>query len=132
MLNFVLLVGLSLPLTADDKRLASVKRICIGTIAEIGLGEPGEFVRTAMRFELTKAGFTVVDAAANADATLNMTARSAWPNAWVLSLAVLKTPDGEDIWEKEFRNRGTRGTFSRAQSVAKTLRKDVALATKGR
>jgi hypothetical protein len=85
-----------------------------------------------MRFELTKFGFTVVDAAANADAILNMTARSAWPNAGVLSRAVLKTPDGENIWEKEFQNRGTRGTFSRAQSIAKTLRKDVALATKGK
>ena len=110
MLKFVLLFGLSLPLAAADKRLASVRTIRIGTISEIGVGESVEFV-------------TVVDAAA----ILGMSAWSTWPGAWVMSLAVLKTPDGENIWEKEFQNRGT---VSGAQSIAKKLRTDVALAAR--
>ena len=126
-LKLMLFLAVSLPSAADDKRLASVKSICIGRIGEIGSEESIEFVRFALRFELKKFGFTVVDSAQTADAVLYMTGWSSWPNTAVLSLAVLKAADGENIWEKEFQSRGA---FGRAQNLGRLLRKDIRLAAK--
>ena len=122
-IGLLLLCTLSFPLCADDKRLGLVKTICIGTIAEIGSDELITFVRTAIRFELTRNGFTVVDNAEVADAVLNLSAWSSWPNSVVSSLAVLKAPDGENIWVKEFQDHST---IRRAQAMAKTLRRQIA------
>jgi len=112
-----------------DQRLASIRRIRIGSIAQIGPGESSELLRTALRTQLRQTGFTVVDAEDNADAILNVTAWSFWPNTEIVALAVLKTPDGDSLWEKEFQSRNI---FGRAEAIARMLRKDVTLTAKSR
>ena len=144
----ILLLLAFLPQLAADKDLASVKRICIGSIVQIGPVDGTDFLRMAIRRELTKVGFAWVDTAERADGVLSIAAWSASPTAPAAITAVLRTPDGRSLWEKDLRRpiralfpagmvaSGVRSsewdTFQRAEHLARTLRKDVASAAKGR
>jgi hypothetical protein len=128
-----LLSALALPLCADENILASIKAVYVGSM---GQSDESERFRILLEGELTKAGFTSVDAAEKADGVLTgaLAVRVYADESIARVTVVLKTPDGRHLWDKDFQPYAHFGGIDsvklRAQDVAKTLRKTVASAAK--
>jgi len=128
-----LLSALALPLCADENILASIKAVYVGSM---GQSDESERFRILLEGELTKAGFTSVDAAEKADGVLTgaLAVRVYADESIARVTVVLKTPDGRHLCDKDFQPYAHFGGIDsvklRAQDVAKTLRKTVASAAK--
>lgn len=128
----MLLIALALPLVADDSILGTVEKICVGSM---GQSDEAERFRILLESELTNVGFTSV-AAGKADAILSgaMSVRVYADRSVARATLVLKTPDGTQLWSKDFQPHlhfgGKDSVKLRAQDVAKSLRKDVTSAQK--
>ena len=131
----ILLLALVLPIHAGDNSLASVSKIYIGPM---GQNDEAERFRILLDTELTKAGFTPVDAPEKADGVLTgaLAVRVYADESIARVTVVLKTPDGKHLWDGDFQPHGHWGRIDtvklRAQDVAKALRKEIGKAAKGR
>jgi hypothetical protein len=131
----ILLFALVLPIHAGDNALASVSKIYIGSM---GQNDEAERFRILLDTELTKAGFTTVDAPEKADGVLTgaLAVRVYADESVARVTVVLKTPDGKHLWDKDFEPHGHLGRIDtvklRAQDVAKALRKEVGKGAKGK
>jgi hypothetical protein len=130
--TLVLLLALALPLTARNDALASVKTVYVDSM---GTSDVGARFRVLLGLELAKAGFTPVDTAEKADAIFT--------GVFVIRdyasvTLVLKAPDGKQLWGMDVKRWWVEGARHsdpaqrRAQDIARTLRKDVASAAKGK
>jgi hypothetical protein len=127
---------LAMPGFAQGNRsLAAVKKIYVGAM---GRSDEAERFRILLAGELGKVGFTTTEDPKTADAVLTgaLSVRVYAEESRARVAAVLKTPDGLQLWERDFEPRsrfipGTSDTVKlRAEDVAKALRKDVVKAGK--
>jgi hypothetical protein len=131
--KLAILLALALPLCAGENTLAFVKRIYIGSM---GQSDESERFRILLGAELTKAGFTSVDAPEKADGVLTgaISVRVYADASIARATVVLKTPGGTHLWDRDFQPHAHFGRVDtvklRAQDVATTLRKDVASTAK--
>jgi hypothetical protein len=133
------LLALALPLMAGNNPLAAVKKIYVGSIGggdSAVQSDEATRIRLLLTLELTKAGFTSVDAAEKADAVLTgvLVIRD-----YTSLTVLLSATDGKQLWGKNERPWWTEGGFrgrdnaqQRAQDIARALRKEVASAAKGK
>jgi hypothetical protein len=137
--TLVFLLALALPLMAGNNPLASVKKIYVGSIGGgdgVVQSDEATRIRLLLALELTKAGFTSVDAAEKADAVLTgvLVIRD-----YTSFTVLLSAADGKQLWGKNERpwwtgggHRGRDNAQQRVEDIARTLRKEVASAAKGK
>jgi len=135
-LALVLLCALVLPrIHGANNTLGAVSKIYIGSM---GQSDEAERFRILLDTELTKAGFTTVDAPEKADGILTgaLAVRVYADESIARVTVVLKTPDGRHLWDKDFQPHAHLGRIDtvklRAQDVAKALRKEIGKAVKGK
>jgi hypothetical protein len=117
------------PSFAQPSNLGSVKKIYVGSM---GQSDEAERFKLLLVDELGRVGFSTIDDAKSADAVLTgaLSVRVYADESRARVTVILKTPDGERLWGKDFephfKLRGSNDSVKlRAQDVAKTLRKDI-------
>jgi hypothetical protein len=123
----LLLLLLAIPQFGQVPSLASVKKIKIGSM---GQSDEAERFRLLLDNELNKVGFITTEDSASADAVLTgvLSVRVEADESRARVTVLLKTPDGQRLWGKDFEPHlklGAKDTVKlRAEDVAKALQKD--------
>ena len=124
-----LLVCIAVLCLAQINPETHIKTIQIGSM---GQSDEAERFRLLLDSELGKVGFATTDDPAHANAILTgaLSVRVYADTSRARVTLVLKTPDGKQIWGKDFQPhvsfKGSRDTVKlRAQDAARTLKKDL-------
>lgn len=134
-LKLVFLLAFVITLCAAENPLASLKKIYVGSM---GQSDESQRFRILLEGELTKEGFISVDTAEKADGILTgtMSVMLSQGTSIARATVVLKTPEGNRLWDGDFQPHLHLGRLhgdtvkARAEDVSKALRKDVASAAK--